>query len=282
MRPSGSRNSGTTWRSCRRSRCSAPITWTTSTPAAYTGPLECVCKVHTHLIPARDYERLQPGGDRGEPARCSTSRSRRCCSRSRRATGRSTAMPEGQATLLWLKRNMPRTAEKVLAEVRARCSSVLFRLGAAGARRPGARLLLLRRRSRLADRVVLREAQLAVAVAVRPVEAQRREWIACRLRLRNEPVAVDSRGAGTLLRARKRWSGACRRRSRWRSPRETAPGTATFLRSPYPRRPRQWRGPGKGGSGYEFMGRRKQTSAVCVPTEHLVTQLDRRPAAGAR
>jgi hypothetical protein len=31
-------------------------------------------------------------------------------------------MPQGQATLLWLKRNMPRTADKVLAEVRARCS----------------------------------------------------------------------------------------------------------------------------------------------------------------
>jgi hypothetical protein len=30
-------------------------------------------------------------------------------------------MPEGQSTLLWLQRNMPRTAEKVLAEVRARC-----------------------------------------------------------------------------------------------------------------------------------------------------------------
>jgi hypothetical protein len=34
----------------------------------------------------------------------------------------STAMPLGQATLLWLKRNMPRTADKVLAEVRARCA----------------------------------------------------------------------------------------------------------------------------------------------------------------
>jgi hypothetical protein len=31
-------------------------------------------------------------------------------------------MPQGQATLLWLKRNMPRTADKVLAEVRRRCS----------------------------------------------------------------------------------------------------------------------------------------------------------------
>jgi hypothetical protein len=29
-------------------------------------------------------------------------------------------MPQGQATLLWLQRNMPRTAEKVLAELRSR------------------------------------------------------------------------------------------------------------------------------------------------------------------
>ena len=34
----------------------------------------------------------------------------------------STGMPAGQATLIWLKRNMPRTADKVLAEVRARYS----------------------------------------------------------------------------------------------------------------------------------------------------------------
>jgi hypothetical protein len=40
------------------------------------------------------------------------------------ASGRpATAMPEGQATLLWLKRNMPRTADKVLAEVSASCAS---------------------------------------------------------------------------------------------------------------------------------------------------------------
>ena len=30
-----------------------------------------------------------------------------------------TQMPLGQATLIWLKKNMPRTAEKVLAQIRA-------------------------------------------------------------------------------------------------------------------------------------------------------------------
>ena len=31
-----------------------------------------------------------------------------------------TQMPLGQATLFWLKRNMPRTAERILTQVRAR------------------------------------------------------------------------------------------------------------------------------------------------------------------
>jgi hypothetical protein len=33
-----------------------------------------------------------------------------------------TQMPAGQATLLWLHQNMPRTAEKVLSELRAAAS----------------------------------------------------------------------------------------------------------------------------------------------------------------
>jgi len=33
-----------------------------------------------------------------------------------------TRMPAGQATLFWLKQNMPRTAEKILSELRAEAS----------------------------------------------------------------------------------------------------------------------------------------------------------------
>jgi hypothetical protein len=32
-------------------------------------------------------------------------------------------MPLGQATLIWLTQNMPRTAERVLADVRARLAA---------------------------------------------------------------------------------------------------------------------------------------------------------------
>lgn len=90
-------------------------------PAAYAGPLECVCKVHTHLIPTPDYSLFnQAVIDATEKVLDERLASMlvSLSSSSRPAT----AMPEGQATLLWLKRNMPRTADKVLAEVRARCA----------------------------------------------------------------------------------------------------------------------------------------------------------------
>jgi hypothetical protein len=86
---------------------------------AYGGPLECVCKVHTHLIPARDYERFNE---------TVTAASRRVLEplptdmllALSAARPPSTHMPKGQAVLLWLQQNMPREAERVLAEVRAR------------------------------------------------------------------------------------------------------------------------------------------------------------------
>ena len=89
--------------------------------AAYAGPLECVCKVHTHLIPARDY---------GVFTQTVMDAARQVLDKPLAnmllaiAAGNqpATRMPLGQATLLWLKRNMPRTADKVLGEVRARCS----------------------------------------------------------------------------------------------------------------------------------------------------------------
>ena len=86
---------------------------------AYGGPLECVCKVHTHLIPARDYARFNEAVTEASRKVLDDPLSHMMISlaASRRP---STEMPLGQAVLLWLQRNMPRTAEKVLAEVRAR------------------------------------------------------------------------------------------------------------------------------------------------------------------
>jgi hypothetical protein len=89
--------------------------------AAYDGPLECVCKVHSHLIPARDYERFNQAVMEASKQVLDVPLSEMLLSLAQQHRP-PTAMPEGQATLLWLRRNMPRTAEKVLAEVRARCS----------------------------------------------------------------------------------------------------------------------------------------------------------------
>jgi hypothetical protein len=90
--------------------------------AAYHGPLECVCKVHTHLIPARDYERFNQAVIEASKEVLDTPLADLLVALSERH-GTPTAMPQGQATLLWLQRNMPRTAEKVLAGVRSRSSS---------------------------------------------------------------------------------------------------------------------------------------------------------------
>ena len=86
--------------------------------SAYLGPLECVCKVHTHLIPAADYAAFNEAVIAASNKVLEQPLAQMLLSLSA-AHRPSTAMPAGQATLLWLKRNMPRTADKVLAEVRA-------------------------------------------------------------------------------------------------------------------------------------------------------------------
>lgn len=86
---------------------------------AYGGPLECICKAHTHLIPTRNYGRLNDAVRAASKAVLDQPLAQMLLSLS--ASHRSqTQMPLGQATLLWLKQNMPRTAERVLGEVRAR------------------------------------------------------------------------------------------------------------------------------------------------------------------
>jgi hypothetical protein len=91
-------------------------------PAAYAGPLECVCKVHTHLIPTRDYGLFNQVVLEASKKVLDAPLAQMLVSLS--ASNRpATQMPDGQATLLWLKRNMPRTAEKVLSEVRERCAA---------------------------------------------------------------------------------------------------------------------------------------------------------------
>lgn len=86
---------------------------------AYGGPLECVCKAHTHLIPARDYARFNDAVQAASKEVLDQPLAQMLLSLSA-SHPPATQMPLGQATLLWLAQNMPRTAERVLAQVRAR------------------------------------------------------------------------------------------------------------------------------------------------------------------
>ena len=86
--------------------------------AAYGGALECVCDAHTHMIPARDYSRFNQAVGAASKAVLDQPLAQMLLSLSA-AHRPPTQMPLGQATLFWLKKNMPRTADKVLSEVRS-------------------------------------------------------------------------------------------------------------------------------------------------------------------
>jgi hypothetical protein len=85
---------------------------------AYGGGLEAVCTAHTHLIPARDYARFNEAVEQASKEVLDQPLAQMLISLS--ASHRPpTRMPLGQATLFWLKKNMPRTADKVLLQVRS-------------------------------------------------------------------------------------------------------------------------------------------------------------------
>jgi hypothetical protein len=84
---------------------------------AYAG-LDCICKVHNHLIPAREYDKFDDRVARASEKVLEPTLARMLLSMA--AINRPQAqMPLGQAMLFWLQKHMPMTAQKVLAEVRA-------------------------------------------------------------------------------------------------------------------------------------------------------------------
>ena len=89
---------------------------------AYAGALQAVCRCHSHLIPARDYSQLNAAVDQAAKEVLDHPLAQMLLSLA--SNHRPPAeMPLGQATLMWLKQNMPRTADKVLDGVRARLAS---------------------------------------------------------------------------------------------------------------------------------------------------------------
>jgi hypothetical protein len=86
---------------------------------AYDGALQSVCALHTHLMPTSDCNAFNEAVSSAirevlEPQLVGMLH---CLSARHRPD---TQMPPAQAAMLWLRRHMPRTAEKVLARARAR------------------------------------------------------------------------------------------------------------------------------------------------------------------
>lgn len=87
----------------------------------YDGALQSVCKLHSHLIPARDTQRFDDAVHAASVKVLEQPLAGILLSLAARHES-PTKMPPGQATLLWLQGNMPRTAEKVFSELRAASS----------------------------------------------------------------------------------------------------------------------------------------------------------------
>lgn len=85
---------------------------------AYDGPLQRMCSAHTHLLPGRNSAWLDEAVTRAanEVLEPQLAYMLHALAATQRPV---TIMPQSQAVLLWLRENMPRTAEKVLARVRA-------------------------------------------------------------------------------------------------------------------------------------------------------------------
>jgi hypothetical protein len=84
---------------------------------AYNGPLESVCEMHSHVIPARDYERLEQTVHQA----CEEMLGPRLAGMMQALAGARRVpahMPAAQSTLLWLKEHMPLTANKILSRLR--------------------------------------------------------------------------------------------------------------------------------------------------------------------
>ena len=85
----------------------------------YGGPLESVCGAHTHLVPSREWHGLEDAVKRASEKVLEQPLADVLLALAENHRP-ATLMPHGHATLFWLRQNMPRTADKVLSELRAR------------------------------------------------------------------------------------------------------------------------------------------------------------------
>ena len=81
--------------------------------------VEAICSAHTHLIPDSDYTRFNDAVSRASRDVLDESAVMMVESLAVKEKPDAT-MPFGQAVIMWLNHNMPRTAEKIVARVRTR------------------------------------------------------------------------------------------------------------------------------------------------------------------
>ncbi len=86
--------------------------------AASSGPFQSVCQSHSHLIPAEDYDRLDGAVNRGSEEVLGKSLASTVRDLATASSTLSASMPTAQKTLIWLRENMPATAEKVSSRTR--------------------------------------------------------------------------------------------------------------------------------------------------------------------
>jgi hypothetical protein len=86
--------------------------------ASYGTAFQGVCRSHTHLIPARDYRRLDDAVSQASRELLDQPTVMMLESLAKKHRPHA-EMPTGQAIIHWLSLNMPRTADKVLARTRA-------------------------------------------------------------------------------------------------------------------------------------------------------------------
>jgi hypothetical protein len=83
----------------------------------YDGDLQCICKNHTHLIPVDDYDQFEKVVNDAAQDVLGKTLNNKIYTLSA-ADRPLTNMPFAQATILWLRENMPLAAKKVLSRVR--------------------------------------------------------------------------------------------------------------------------------------------------------------------
>jgi len=82
------------------------------------GPLQAICKAHSHLIPTKDYDQFEKALNEASHKVLGSSLSSMLRTLASSDSTLSTNMPPAQAVLLWLKENMPVTADKLLSVTR--------------------------------------------------------------------------------------------------------------------------------------------------------------------